>query len=124
MQGLLDSWAGLRSFKSRLIISGCVGVIIALGGCAKSTPEAGTEAKAPTVSASAAPSAMASKIDVNKASIAELDKLELPGTKPSLSERIQQGRPYAKIDDLVSKKVISSEELVLIKGLITTGDAK
>jgi DNA uptake protein ComE-like DNA-binding protein len=60
-----------------------------------------------------------SQINVNTASIAELDKLELPGTKPSLSERIQGARPYKTIDDLVKNKAISAEELALIKNLVT-----
>ena len=71
-----------------------------------------------------APAATTSKIDVNSASIAELDKLELPGTKPSLSERIQGARPYSNADDLVGKKAISADEYKLIKGLIVVGKAK
>jgi DNA uptake protein ComE-like DNA-binding protein len=65
-------------------------------------------------------SATSSKININTAPIAELDKLELPGTKPSLSERIQAARPYATADDLVKKKAISPEEYALIKNLVTT----
>jgi len=64
-----------------------------------------------------------SQININTAAIAELDKLELPGTKPSLSERIQAARPYQEIDDLVAKKAISSEELGLIKNLVTVGES-
>ena len=60
-----------------------------------------------------------SQININTAPIAELDKLELPGTKPSLSERIQAARPYKTIDDLVANKAISAEELALIKNLVT-----
>jgi DNA uptake protein ComE-like DNA-binding protein len=59
------------------------------------------------------------RININTASIAELDKLELPGTKPSLSERIQAARPYKTTDDLVKNKAISAEELALIKDLVT-----
>jgi DNA uptake protein ComE-like DNA-binding protein len=92
-----------------------------LGGC-KSTPEAGKYP--PEKSSATKPAATASKIDVNSASIAELDKLELPGTKPSLSERIQGKRPYAKADDLVAKKAISADEYNLIKNLIVVGKAK
>jgi DNA uptake protein ComE-like DNA-binding protein len=110
-------------------------LLVALGCClgtlsACANPEAVAPTKGPEAASSAPPaasstqSAAAGKIDINKAPIAELDKLELPGTKPSLSERIQQGRPYTKAEDLVTKKVISSEELTLIKGLITTGPAK
>jgi DNA uptake protein ComE-like DNA-binding protein len=68
------------------------------------------------------PDAKGKKIDINKAPIAELDKLELPGTKPSLSERIQGARPYKTIDDLVAKKAISAEELALIVNLVTVGE--
>jgi DNA uptake protein ComE-like DNA-binding protein len=114
-----------RPLKLLVALSCCLG---ALGGCA--TPEATAPTKMPESAASAPPAtssmtqAAAGKVDINKAPISELDKLELPGTKPSLSERIQQGRPYAKAEDLVTKKVVSPEELTLIKGLITTGAPK
>ncbi len=85
------------------------------------------DAKAPATPAASSPttsSTQDNKIDINSAPIAELDKLELPGTKPSLSERIQGGRPYSTTDDLVSKKVISADEYKLIKGLVTAGQSK
>jgi DNA uptake protein ComE-like DNA-binding protein len=100
-----------------------------MGGCGGgSTTDAGAPSS-PTATGStatlgsSAPSASA-KIDVNKAPIAELDKLELPGTKPSLSERIQGARPYKTAEDLVTKKAISQDELNLIKNLITVGEGK
>jgi len=64
------------------------------------------------------------KININSAPIAELDKLELPGTKPSLSERIQGGRPYKVAKDLVTKKVVSQSEFKLIQNLITVENKK
>ena len=94
-----------------------------LSGCNKKPPSSSPTAGAPTASSETKP-ATASKVDVNSASIAELDKLELPGTKPSLSERIQGKRPYKSADDLVAKKAISADELKLIKGLIVVGTAK
>ena len=60
-------------------------------------------------------------IDINKAPITELDKLEVKNTAELLSERIQAGRPYIKINDLVTKKVISPREFNAIKGLVTIG---
>lgn len=116
-------------FKSRFGFQPLVGlllVLLASGGCASNTPTVessvrpGTEAASQGEQANKAISE-AAKININSASIAELDKLELPGTKPSLSERIQGGRPYNTLDDLVSKKVISPEEFKLISELITTG---
>jgi DNA uptake protein ComE-like DNA-binding protein len=113
----------LRQFsQAHLVLLGLVFCLVA--GCSN-TPEA---AKPDTSSASPASTpvnaepkaAKSSKIDINTAPIAELDKLELPGTKPSLSERIQAGRPYKQNDDLVTKKVISAEEFKLIQNLVTT----
>lgn len=108
--------------------------ILVLSGCNSSskssspttpTAEKSAETKpATTPDKSETPPAATSKIDVNSASIAELDKLELPGTKPSLSERIQGKRPYQNADDLVAKKAISADELKLIKDLIVFGKAK
>ncbi|WP_225902908.1 ComEA family DNA-binding protein [Pseudanabaena yagii] len=92
----------------------------------KTSPSAAPTSAEPKASPSAAPdtaapkSAKSSKININTATNAELDKLELPGTKPSLSERIEGGRPYKQIDDLVTKKAISAEEFKLIQNLVTT----
>ncbi len=105
--------------------------VLCLSGCT-STPESSspteqstqTTPAATTGKTETAPAATTSKIDVNSASIAELDKLELPGTKPSLSERIQGKRPYLNADDLVGKKAISADEYKLIKGLIVVGKTK
>jgi len=99
-----------------LVATGCVSTPEAAKPDAVKTTPAVTSTTVPTETNAT----KSNKIDVNTASIAELDKLELPGTKASLSERIQAGRPYKQIDDLVTKKVISAEELKLIKSLVTT----
>lgn len=107
----------------------CAALLISIGGCGgSSTTDSGAPSTSPETGSTAtlgspAPSTSA-KIDVNKAPIAELDKLELPGTKPSLSERIQGARPYKTTEDLVTKKAISQDELNLIKNLITLGEGK
>ncbi len=116
------SWVELPVFRS--VFGLCI-ILLCLGGCA--TPETSSNTPPSTSNSMAAggiDSAAGAKIDINSSPIAELDKLELPGTKASLSERIQGGRPYKTLDDLVSKKVISEDEFKLIKGLITTGKVK
>jgi DNA uptake protein ComE-like DNA-binding protein len=110
-------------------VGACAAIMIGMGGCGStSAPEASTSGVSPEAPAAGKSPEIASgatqKIDVNKAPIAELDKLELPGTKPSLSERIQGARPYKTADDLVTKKAISQDELKLIKNLITLGEGK
>jgi DNA uptake protein ComE-like DNA-binding protein len=118
--------------RTYLVLSGLL-VCLAANGCANTAPEppkpeAPSPISAPSVPApptAADPKAAKSlKIDINTAPIPELDKLELPGTKPSLSERIQGGRPYKQIDDLVTQKVISAEEFKLIQNLVTTETKK
>jgi DNA uptake protein ComE-like DNA-binding protein len=133
-------YSSIRSVRSHLVklkqipTLGMLLAILVLSGC-NSTSESSSTTPAPAKSTettaspttpdkSAAPAATTSKIDVNSASIAELDKLELPGTKPSLSERIQGKRPYSTADDLVGKKAISADEYKLIKDLIVVGKAK
>jgi DNA uptake protein ComE-like DNA-binding protein len=95
-----------------------------LSGCNQKLPSSSPTANTAADSSTTKPTATVAKIDVNSAAIAELDKLELPGTKPSLSERIQGKRPYTSAADLVTKKAISADELKLIKGLIVVGKAK
>jgi DNA uptake protein ComE-like DNA-binding protein len=113
----------------------CAALLLGMGSCGDSgaTPEAGAPSaspdaaavgKSPEASLGSPVASATQKINVNKAPIAELDKLELPGTKPSLSERIQGARPYKTADDLVTKKAISQDELNLIKNLITLGEGK
>ncbi|AFY72352.1 DNA uptake protein [Synechococcus sp. PCC 7502] len=98
-------------------------ILVMTTACTESpNPPTTNSATSGTATETTNPTSKSTKINVNKAPIAELDKLELPGTKPSLSERIQGARPYKTIDDLVSKKAISAEELGLIKNLITTED--
>jgi DNA uptake protein ComE-like DNA-binding protein len=64
------------------------------------------------------PALAGEKININKAPITVLDKLEVKDTGPMLSERIQGGRPYKRIDDLTGKKVISKKEFEAIKNMI------
>ena len=114
--------------RNHLVLLGLVFGLVG-GGCTSTTSNSETPKSDSPKSTTSSPvtetkTPKASKIDINSAPIAELDKLELPGTKPSLSERIEGGRPYKQIDDLVTKKVISAEEFKLIQNLVTTETKK
>jgi DNA uptake protein ComE-like DNA-binding protein len=108
----------------QMSIFGVLLTVLVLTGCSSKPKSSATTSSPAGKSSETAPAASTSKVDVSSASIAELDKLELPGTKPSLSERIQGGRPYKSAEDLVGKKVISADEYKLIKNLIVVGKAK
>ncbi|ELS30989.1 MULTISPECIES: ComEA family DNA-binding protein [Pseudanabaena] len=112
---------GLLKREVPMLIAG----LLTVTSCAEAPKQANNPANNPVSSPTAAAPEKSNsklKININTAPIAELDKLELPGTKPSLSERIQAARPYKTIDDLVTKKAISAEELGLIKSLVTIED--
>ncbi len=69
-------------------------------------------------------------ININTAILSELDKLEAKLGVPALSNKIQSSRPYGKIEELVSKNVITQaqfdqvKEMVTIEDIVLTGEAK
>ena len=48
-------------------------------------------------------------IDLNRASLRELEKL--PGITPSMARRIVEGRPYEEPHDLVTRGILTEREL-------------
>lgn len=62
-------------------------------------------------------SSQASLIDINSASIQELDTL--PGIGPVTAQKIVDQRPFASVSDLISKKTVSSSVFEQIKDKVT-----
>jgi DNA uptake protein ComE-like DNA-binding protein len=56
------------------------------------------------------------KVDINHASVEELSKL--PGITLVLADRIVQHRPYRKLDDLVTRKVLGKKQFAKIRELV------
>ena len=53
------------------------------------------------------------KVDLNQAKLEELSRL--PGITPILAERIARQRPYRKLDDLVTRKVLGKKQFARIR---------
>jgi competence protein ComEA len=69
------------------------------------------------VAAASTARAKAVRVDVN---LAERDELSrLPGMTPEAADRIIEKRPYRKLDELISKKVIGKKQFAQIRDYIS-----
>ena len=99
---------------TRILFSLFAIALLTTAAAAQSTT-AKTAKPAKTDSAMAAP-ASADLLDINSATKDQLDAL--PGIGEKYSQKIIDGRPYAKKTDLTRKKVIPSATYAKIKDLI------
>ena len=67
------------------------------------------------------PQSIEQRIDINAAPVRTLEKL--PGMGPELAERIVQNRPYKKLDELITRKVLGRKQFARIKDRIRVGPA-
>ncbi len=102
------------------------GVVVA---CSNNTSTVDKPADSPATPVAATPAhegghSMGKKININNAILSELDKLEGKLGIPALSNKIQSSRPYTKVEELVSKKVIDQPQFDKIKDMVTIEDIK
>jgi hypothetical protein len=106
-------------------------LFVSVNACMKSSEVATSPTPtAATSSASEHAGGHGKKININNAILSQLDEIEAKLGIPALSGKIQGSRPYAKTEELVSKKVIDQaqydqiKDLVTIQDIILTGEAR
>ena len=79
-----------------------------------STP---SKTSAPTSSKTKMTKPIAAKVNINSATMAQLVKIN--GIGPATAKKIMTGRPYANLDELVSKKVMQPKQFAAVKTQLT-----
>jgi competence protein ComEA len=101
--------------RKLLVMLTCVGVLFtASTGVAQTAQKAGAKPKAQA-------SQTAQLLDLNTASKADLETL--PGIGTAYSQKIIDGRPYARKDELVSKKILPQATYDKIKDKVIAKQA-
>lgn len=113
-------------------------ILVALAGCTSAPTATKTESTASPVT-TATPVATSEHsmnhggkgtININTGLLSDLDKIEAKLGVPALSNKIQASRPFGKVEELVSKKVIDQaqfdqiKDMVTIEDVVLTGEAK
>jgi DNA uptake protein ComE-like DNA-binding protein len=65
------------------------------------------------------PESIQRKVDLNRAGVEELRRL--PGITSEIAERIVKNRPYRKLDDLVTRKVLGKKQFARVRELVVVG---
>ena len=103
----------MRRFAILLSLTGL------LMGLVGGSPVGRVAAQSEKISVSATVAAKPARIDLNRANRSEL--VRLPGMTQEVADRVIQNRPYRKLDELISKKVIGKKHFAQIREFVVIG---
>jgi len=110
----------LRRLFSFLLIGVCAVMLVSANGFAQGKKPVAGKAPAKTAAETAGPKA--TLVDLNTATKADLVKL--PGIGDAYAQKIIDGRPYLRKDELVSRKIVPQSAYDKMKGLVIAAQPK
>ncbi len=119
-----DTRLAILSLKKRrglVFLASCWALVLCFGIKAMDAKEF-FKASGSEMAAKRSREPMKGKVDINLASLDELNRL--PGMTSGVAARLIQNRPYKKLDDLVTKRVMGKKQFAKLRDLIFVGPSR